>query len=578
MKRTSVVSAVVVIIAALLLSLESLCQAVNDVLSAADVAQEGFSVQRLNEMQKAIEAGEFKTITSVLVARHGRIIYEHYFDKDGIDGLRNTRSATKTLTGALAGLAIARGSLPGVNARVMDYFPDKQPFQNPDPRKNEITIEDLLTMSSLLECDDENQFSRGNEERMYLVEDWAKFTLDLPLRGFPSWVDKPKDSPHGRSWQYCTAGPVTLGVLLERAVKRPLADFARENLFGPLEISTVQWQFQPSGTPMTGGGLLLRSRDLLKFAQLYLNGGTWNGNRILPADWVEASVAPHASARQDTDYGYLWWLQTFHSGSRDWHSWGMFGSGGNKVVIFPNQQVVVVITTTNFRVQGAAALTDKLITDYILGAEQPEIAKGPPSRSVEDGSLVSHALPAVQLTFPKDFIYVGGQVVQLYGNAEAEQFLFVMPGSDGTAQKFYWVQFEHFLPTNNRTYGYPSQKPVSIGGLPFTYDVRSFSDYRAMQESEPGSDGAAIISLLATHNLKFPTKAARLRLIHLPTSDLRTELMVIYGEAISSDGIPVRPEGLRLADTAPDAAELILSHAQRGFIVKVPSKHELKRR
>jgi CubicO group peptidase (beta-lactamase class C family) len=337
-----------------------------DGLSTVDPSQEGFSLQRLDEMQKAIEAGDFKAVTSVLIARHGKIVYEHYFDQAGADGLRNTRSVTKTVTGTLVGLAIDRHLLAGVQVRVTDYFRDKQPFLNPDPRKNEITVEDFLTMSSLLECDDENSYSRGNEERMYIMEDWAKFTLDLPLRGFPSWVDKPKDSPYGRSWQYCTAGPVTLGDLLERALKRALPAFADENLFHPLGISKVQWQFQPTGAAMTGGGLSLRSRDLLKFAQLYLNNGMWSGKRVLPADWVRASVTPHANAREDIDYGYLWWLQTFHSGGRNWRSWGMYGTGGNKVVVFPDQQVVVVLTTTNFRVPGAATLSDKLITDYIL--------------------------------------------------------------------------------------------------------------------------------------------------------------------------------------------------------------------
>ena len=349
----------------------ALAQGTRDGLSTADPAQEGFSVQSLGEMEKAIQNGDFKQITSVLIARHGSIVYEHYFDNGGIEALRNTRSATKTLTGAFVGLAVDHHLLSGAQARVMDYFRDKEPLQYPDARKNEITIEDFLTMSSLLECDDENQFSRGNEERMYLVEDWARFTLDLPIRSFPSWVDKPKDSPYGRSWQYCTAGPTTLGVLLERAVKQPLPDFARENLFAPLGILRVQWQFQPTGAAMTGGGLSLRTRDLFKLAQLYLNGGIWAGKRVLSAEWVKASITPHANARQDTDYGYLRWLQTFHSGDRTWPSWGMYGTGGNKVVVFPNQEVVVVITTTNFRVPGAAALSDKLISDYILNAEGP---------------------------------------------------------------------------------------------------------------------------------------------------------------------------------------------------------------
>ena len=340
----------------------------SDGWSTAAPSSVGISDARLGQMEQAIKAGDFKAITSVLIARHGKLAYEHYFDSDGVDGLRNTRSATKTVTGMLIGVAIDRRLIPGVDAHVLDYLKDKLPLEHPDPRKGEITIEDFLTMSSLLECDDENSYSRGNEERMYLVEDWAKFTLDLPIRGFPDWETKPKDSPYGRSWSYCTAGAVTLGVVLERAVKRPVPDFARGALFAPLGITSVKWQFQPLGTAMTGGGLGLRSRDLLKLGQFYLNHGVWNGKQILPADWVEKSLRPHANAREDTDYGYLWWLQTFHSHDRALRSFGMYGTGGNKVVVFPDESLVVVITTTNYRVQGASALTDKLIVDYVLEA------------------------------------------------------------------------------------------------------------------------------------------------------------------------------------------------------------------
>ena len=325
---------------------------------------------RLKDMEKSIRAGDFHQVTSVLISRDGRTVYEQYFDDSGVEGLRNTRSATKTITGMLVGIAIDHGLLPGVSAKVMDFFPDKQPVKNPDPRKSLITVEDLLTMSSILECDDENQFSRGNEERMYLVEDWTKFTLDLPVRGFPDWETKPKDSPYGRSWSYCTAGATTLGPLLERAVKQPLPAFANDNLFKPLGITKVGWQFQPLGTAMTGGGLEMRSRDLLKLGQLYLDGGIFEGKQIVSNNWVAQSITPHANARENTDYGYLWWLQLFRVGSQKIKSYGMYGSGGNKIYVLPDQRMVVVVTTTNFRVQGASDLTDKLLTQYILASQE----------------------------------------------------------------------------------------------------------------------------------------------------------------------------------------------------------------
>src|SRR5215472_15814818 len=122
-------------------------------------------------MDAAIRAGEFKSITSVVVWRDGKLLHEAYFSGANAETLHNTRSATKTITGMLVGLAIDRRLLSGVDARIVPFFPDRQPLQSPDARKKEITVEDFLTMSSLLECDDWNDYSRGNEERMYLVED-----------------------------------------------------------------------------------------------------------------------------------------------------------------------------------------------------------------------------------------------------------------------------------------------------------------------------------------------------------------------------------------------------------------------
>lgn len=326
---------------------------------------------RFQEMAAAIEAGDFGQITSVVVARGDDLLYEGYFDDGGADGVRNTRSATKTVTGMLIGIAIDRGLLSGVDAKVLDSFADMRPLQNPDPRKSEITIEDFLTMSSLLECDDWNQFSRGNEERMYLVEDWTRFALDLPIRGFPAWVPEPADSPYGRSFSYCTAGVVALGDLLERATPMPLPEFADQTLFKPLGIEIADWQFAPTGTAMTGGGLGLRSRDLLKLGQLYLDAGNWNGDQVVPADWVAASIKPRAEIDAETEYGYLWWLETFATGDRSFRSYFMSGSGGNKVLVFPDLDAVIVITSTNFGLRNAHELTESLLTDYLL----PTIAR-----------------------------------------------------------------------------------------------------------------------------------------------------------------------------------------------------------
>jgi CubicO group peptidase (beta-lactamase class C family) len=319
-------------------------------------------------MADEISRGAFTKVTSVLIARQGQLVYEAYFEGCNRESRMNTRSATKSITGMLVGIAIDMGFLAGVDALVLSFFPDKQPVQHPDPRKERVMVEDFLTMSSLLECDDFNPFSRGNEERMYLLEDWIRFALDLPIKGFPSWTTRPEDSPYGRSFSYCTAGTVTLGGVLERATGMPVPQFAERYLFGPLGIREPAWQFIPLGTAMTGGGLALRSRDLLKLGQLYLQGGVWQGNRIVSEEWVQTSTRPHVSVDEATQYGYLWWLREFQCGERKYAAYLMQGNGGNKIAVFPELDAVVVLTSTNFNTRGMHEQTDTLLSEYVLAA------------------------------------------------------------------------------------------------------------------------------------------------------------------------------------------------------------------
>lgn len=199
---------------------------------------------------------------------------------------------------------------------------------------------------------------------MYLVEDWFGFTLDLPIRGFPAWVPPPADSPYGRAWSYCTAGVTTLGGLLERAAGQPLDRWARDVLFNLLGVHTLAWQYTPTGTAMAGGGLSMRSRDLLKLVQLYLDGGTWDGHRIVSERWIEDSLQPSARVQDGVDYGYLWWLPTI----AEHQAFMMAGNGGQKFAGFADLGIAVAVTTTDYGQAEAHQRTDEVVALLVRAA------------------------------------------------------------------------------------------------------------------------------------------------------------------------------------------------------------------
>ena len=274
-------------------------------------------------------------ITSVIVARGGEVDVEEYPEGDA-ETLRNTRSCTKTVAGMLLGIAIDRGVVPGVETPLAELLGEPTP---------PITLRDLLTMSSCLECNDWDDTSPGNEELMYPQEDWLSFALGLPLRD-------------ERTFSYCTAGVVAFGIALERALGEALSAFAQRELFDPLGIDRAEWHHTPLGQTSTAGGLLLTSRALLSLGVLYLRGG----EGLVPSVWVKESLAPHARIDAETEYGYLWWLKSF-VGARSFY---MTGMGGNRVHVFPDLDLVAVITTTNFSRRDAHALSDRLLVEQIL--------------------------------------------------------------------------------------------------------------------------------------------------------------------------------------------------------------------
>ena len=171
------------------------------------------------------------------------------------------------------------------------------------------------------------------------------------------------------------------------------------------------------------------------------------------------------------------------------------------------------------------------------------------------------------LEFGKEFKYVGGQRFTLYGVADAEQHFFAETAQDGTVKKFYWIQFEHYLPSNSHKYDYKAERTTEIGGLRFIHDSAGFSDY-SVATGNPDSDGAKARGLFAKKGLSFPKKMARIRLVHLPGADLRSELMIIYGESLAADSkVPVSEDGTALDEQSPESAKMILQHATEGLTI-----------
>lgn len=334
----------------------------------ADAGKLGWNVDRLAGVEAKVADGTYKSITSVLVADHGRLVYEAYFNGGARDTLNDMRSATKTLTALLAGAAIERGLVPDVHAKVYPYFADRKPFLHADARKDAFTLEDLLTMSSLWECDDDNAFSSGNEERMYVTEDWLRFALDLPIKGFAPWMKKPADSPYGRAFSYCTAGAHVAGALVERATGRHLDAFSAEVLERPLGIARTQWNFAPEGIAMGGGGTRLATRDAAKIGQLLAAQGEWQGRTVIAKAWIAAMLTPHAQARDDAEYGYLLWRFHFERDGHDWAAWAMAGNGGNYVLVIPERQLVAVVTSTAYNQRYAHPQSKEIFREFVLKA------------------------------------------------------------------------------------------------------------------------------------------------------------------------------------------------------------------
>lgn len=288
------------------------------------------------ELVDEIRRGRWQKIHSLLIAHQGEFLLETYFPGQTSTGQQvnwnratphEVQSTSKSFRSSFIGLAIDRGLIRSVEEPLTTFFPD---FSSElTGRKAEITLEHVLTMSTGLQWD-ETGAAQGNSDnslsKMYATpqSNWTRYVLSLPIQYTP-----------GSSWVYNTGASLMLADILTRGTGTSGSEFVRDNMEQPMQMSTV-----------TGHRIL--PRDMLKLGQLFLDGGTWQGARIISEDWVNESLTERFTFSNGQAYGYQWWMRTVSTNSRNYRIQYASGNGGQFIILVPDLDLVVVSTGGNF--------------------------------------------------------------------------------------------------------------------------------------------------------------------------------------------------------------------------------------
>lgn len=340
---------------------------IEPVLKPASLPLSADASDLFEEMERAIKADSFPRTTSVLLVKNDELIYEGYFGYGHKDLLNDTRSATKSLVALAVGVAIDEGLIT-LDQSVFDLLESRlAPYEHDTPFKRGITVADFLTMSSALECNDNDMSSPGNEENMYPLKHWARWAVDIPTRAAYD-----RDENGRGSFAYCTAGSFLLGQVIEEASGETLDQFFARTLFEPLGISTWHWSRSPTGEYMSGGGLRLHARDLAKIGMMVLDEGRWQGKQVIPASWIKKATTPSVNAGATQDYGYQFWQRTWKTSCGPMKASYMSGNGGNNVILLPEFDAVIVLTRQNYGQRGMHQQSNRLVENYVLASMECE--------------------------------------------------------------------------------------------------------------------------------------------------------------------------------------------------------------
>lgn len=324
-----------------------------DCTTPAAPTDQGLDAALLAKIPQEIAEAQMAYVYSVLVARHGLIVYEAYFNGYLAEQRDNIRSVTKSVTSALVGIALARGDLSGLDVTLADAFPEYF-VDRANAEKRNITLRQLLRMRSGL------AWGEANWQVIALWEsglDQMRRLIKLPLAHLP-----------GEVFHYSTADAHLAGGILTRSLGQSLLEYANAHLFGPLGIVGAEWPVDATGFNVGGATLRLTPREMLKFGCLYLQHGIWHGQRVIPAEWIALTTAPQD---EQIHYGYQWWRGE-HPFFGGYDAFIALGYGGDMIFVDPAYDLVIVIKA-EYEVQSTTASQQEtaimaLVQDYILAA------------------------------------------------------------------------------------------------------------------------------------------------------------------------------------------------------------------
>lgn len=305
-------------------------------------AAEGIDLARL---EAGVEALENSSLFSVLVVRNDSLVFEEYFNGSARSSSNNVHSASKSVLGAALAIAVERGDIPSLDTRVSDVLPEY--FTGSESSRSAITLRDLMTMSAGL--------SWTEDETEYEIEsstDWVAAVLGQRMASTP-----------GTSFTYSTGNTHVLSAIIQRATGMGTCEFVHQYLFSPMNVTAEHWGRDPQGVSSGGYNLYLTPRELAKFGLLMLHDGTWKGQQLVPAKYIQEAQRTVFDVDATTSYGELFWVRTI-AGHKTFFAWGW---GGQFVYVIPDEDLVLVITQNtsddhaNREVDAAAFIEESLL-------------------------------------------------------------------------------------------------------------------------------------------------------------------------------------------------------------------------